>query len=242
MLDDLITTATSTEESERGASVALLPVGSFEQHGSHLPLITDTVVACAIAAEIAKSYPVLRLPPLTVSCSHEHAAWAGTVSISAKTLYATINDIAASLERSGIRKLVIVNGHGGNYVLSNVVQEANVTEPRMSLFPTSRDWVKARDDAGLVSDFHEDMHGGEIETSILLDVWPELIRPGNETADHIANDRSHLLVLGMQEYTKTGIIGRPSLGTAEKGRAVLTSLAASFAHHAAALGGTPGSA
>lgn len=83
MRDDLITTATSSEESEHGAAVALLPVGSFEQHGAYLPLITDTVVACAIAAEIATAYPVLRLPPLTVSCSHEHAAWAGTVSISA---------------------------------------------------------------------------------------------------------------------------------------------------------------
>lgn len=237
MLDDLITTATSTEEAAREASVALLPVGSFEQHGSYLPLITDTVVACAITAEIARSYPVLQLPPLTVSCSHEHAAWAGTVSISARTLYATIDDISASLERSGVRKLVVVNGHGGNYVLSNVVQEANVGGARMSLFPTRRDWAKAREDAGLVSDIHEDMHGGEIETSILLDAWPELVRRGNETADHIADHRNHLLVLGMEAYTKNGVIGRPSLGTAEKGRAVLGSLAASFAHHASALGG-----
>ena len=109
MKDDLITTATSGDEAARGASVALLPVGSFEQHGDHLPLITDTVVACAIAAEIAKSYPVLRLPPLTISCSHEHAGWAGTVSISAKTLYTVVQDIAASLEVSDVRKLVLVN-------------------------------------------------------------------------------------------------------------------------------------
>ena len=236
MRSDLLTMATSREEAERGAQVAVLPVGSFEQHGEHLPLLTDTVVACAIAAEIAQGYPVLRLPPLTVACSHEHAAWAGTVSISATTLSATINDIAASLERSGVRKLVVVNGHGGNYVLSNVVQEANVDEPRMSLFPTREDWNRARKDAGLTSDAHEDMHGGEAETSILLDTWPELIRPGNENADHVANHRGHLLVLGMQGYTKTGIIGRPSLGTAEKGRAILASLATSFAAHIGALG------
>lgn len=132
---------------------------------------------------------------------------------------------------------MIVNGHGGNYVLNNVVQEANVVEPRMSLFPTRDDWAKARDAAGLSSHAHEDMHGGEIETSILLDVWPELIRPGNETADHVADDRGHLLVLGMQAYTKSGIIGRPSLGTAEKGRAVLASLASSFPGHVSALRG-----
>lgn len=74
---DLITTATSSDESERAASVAVLPVGSFEQHGAHLPLVTDTVVACAIAKAVAERYDLFLLPPVTISCSHEHAAWRG---------------------------------------------------------------------------------------------------------------------------------------------------------------------
>lgn len=228
---DLITTATSYEERDRNAAIAVLPVGSFEQHGAHLPLITDTVVACAIASHIANTYPVLRLPPITISCSHEHAAWAGTVSISARTLYDLVRDVAASLERSDVQRLVIVNGHGGNYVLANIVQEASVRGPLMSLFPTGDDWGQARQAAGLASSAHEDMHAGEIETSILLHVWPELIRPGNQNADHVANERTHFLATGLAPYTTTGVIGRPSLGTAEKGKAVLASLATTFGAH-----------
>ncbi|WP_338012774.1 creatininase family protein [Streptomyces sp. MJM1172] len=162
----LLTTATSTDAQERQPRVAVLLIGSFEQHGRYLPLITDTAIACIISQEIANTYPVDLLPPITMSCSHEHAAFPGTVSISAKTLYAVIDDIRAFLARSGIHKLVIVNGHGGNYVLSNVVQEANVDGPAVSLFPLGADWDRARDHAGLLSDRHAAMHAGEIETSI----------------------------------------------------------------------------
>lgn len=229
---DLITSATAADEKQRDASVAVLPIGSFEQHGDFLPLITDTVVACAIAQEIAKAYPVMLLPPVTVSCSHEHAAWRGTVSISARTLYQVVADIADSLNRSGVQRLVLVNGHGGNYVLSNVVQEYTAVHgPVMSLFPQPHDWTKARIDAGMETDSHEDMHAGELETSLLLHVAPQLVRAGHESADWIASDRPHLLTLGMSAYTSSGVIGRPSLGTAEKGKAALGSLAASFADH-----------
>ena len=229
---ELITAATAADEKQRDASIAVLPIGSFEQHGNFLPLITDTVVACAIAQAVARTYPVMLLPPITVSCSHEHAAWRGTVSISARTLYQIIADIADSLDRSGVERLVLINGHGGNYVLSNVVQEYTAAHgPKMSLFPQSHDWTKARVDAGMETDSHEDMHAGELETSLLLHVAPHLVRPGNETADWIASDRPHLLTLGMSAYTRSGVIGRPSLGTAEKGKAALDSLAASFADH-----------
>jgi creatinine amidohydrolase len=236
VLADLITTATTAEEQTKDASVAVLPVGSFEQHGRYLPLITDTVVACAITSELARTYPVRVLPPITISCSHEHAAWPDTISIRASTLYTLISDITASLHRSGIDKLVMVNGHGGNYVLANITQEANVGQACVGLFPGPQDWDKARVDAGLSTTAHEDMHAGEIETSILLHVWPQLVRAGNETADHLANDRPQLLTLGMGAYTTTGVIGRPSAGTAEKGKAVLHSLTGSFADHFRALG------
>ncbi|MGN9913596.1 creatininase family protein [Phytohabitans sp. LJ34] len=229
---NLITTATAEDERRRDAAVAVLPVGSFEQHGAFLPLVTDTVVACAIARQLAEAYPLLLLPPLTVSCSQEHASWPGTVSISARTLHLMIEDIAGSLRRSGVERVVLVNGHGGNYVLSNVVQEYTATHgPTMTLFPMGRDWDRARAESEMVTDSHEDMHAGELETSLLLHVAPELIRPGNEAADWIANDRPHLLTLGMGAYTTSGVIGRPSLGTAEKGKAALHSLTTSFAAH-----------
>ncbi|MFF9003398.1 creatininase family protein [Streptomyces achromogenes] len=219
---------TTEDVRARGARVAVLPVGSFEQHGPYLPLATDTLVACAVAREIAAAYPVVLLPPVTVSCSHEHASWPGTVSISAVTLHAVVSDIAASLRRSGVSALVVVNGHGGNYVLGNVVQEASARGERMALFPAAEDWETARERAGVVTSLLTDMHAGEIETSILLHAHPEFVRPDYESADFTADDRRHLLTLGMSAYTESGVIGRPSLGSADKGRKLLASLAESF--------------
>ncbi|WP_189081848.1 creatininase family protein [Mangrovihabitans endophyticus] len=233
---DLITTATSKDEADRGVTVALLPVGSFEQHGDYLPLATDTIIACVIAREIAQHYPVMVLPPITISCSHEHAAWRGTVSISARTLHQVVTDIAESLSASGVDKLAIISGHGGNYVLSNIAQEASVRGPHIAVFPQASDWNKAREDAGLESTGHEDMHAGEIETSLLLATYPDVVRPGNETADWTADDRRHLLTLGMAEYTKSGVIGRPSLGNESKGLEILHSLRDSFAPYLSLLG------
>ncbi|MPY84091.1 MAG: creatininase family protein [Actinophytocola sp.] len=198
----LVPLDTTVDEAHRRASVAVLPVGSFEQHGPCLPLATDTLIACAIAREIADCYPVRRLPPVTISCSHEHAAWPGTVSISSATLAAMVRDIAASVA-SG---LVVVNGHGGNYVLGNVVQDGQ----RMALFPGPLDWRAACAAAGIVTPPDSDMHAGEIETSILL-------------------------TLGLSPYSDSGVVGRPSLASAAKGRAFLASLAESFAGYLAVL-------
>ena len=115
----LITLTTSADVQDRRPNLALLPVGSYEQHGAYLPLATDTIVAMAIANRISLDYNVLSLPPVTLSCSHEHHAWPGTVSISHRTLAAIIQDVLESIRSQGIRGLAIVNAHGGNYVLSN---------------------------------------------------------------------------------------------------------------------------
>jgi creatinine amidohydrolase len=226
-----ISTATSHDEAERAATVAVLPVGSFEQHGGHLPLSTDTLVACAIARRIADDYSLLLLPPIAISCSHEHAGFAGSVSISSSTLCTVVRDVAASLEQAGVPNLVVANCHGGNYALSNVVQEANLGRRRMLLFPRNEDWDDARTAAGLDTDNQEDMHGGEAETSILLAEAPEVVRPTYVGADFEVHDRRYLLTTGMSGLTKTGIIGRPSLATAAKGAALLNAFSAAFRSH-----------
>jgi len=232
---DPLPKATSPQVAAAEPSVAVLPVGSFEQHGQYLPLVTDTIVACAIAGAIATRYNLLQLPPVAIACSHEHAGFTGTVSISARTLYQVIRDIADSLEHQGIRQLVLVNGHGGNYVLGNIVQEANVKDRRMALFPHRDDWDHARKAGGLTTSSHEDMHGGELETSILLHVSPDSVRSGFEGADHIVGERTHLHIVGMAGYTESGLIGRPSLATAEKGQLALADLVGSFQRHLAEL-------
>ncbi|MEW1861222.1 creatininase family protein [Streptomyces sp. NPDC088194] len=95
----------------------------------------------------------------------------------------------------------------------------------MTLFPTPAEWTRAREHAGLATNSHDDMHAGEIETSILLHAEP----------DHAAPDRPFLLTHGMRAYTDTGVIGYPSHATAAKGKAVLTSLTHDFETHLHAL-------
>jgi len=225
----LLPRQTAPEVDAANPAHAVLPVGSFEQHGPHLPLITDTVVASLIAGELAQTYGLFALPPVPVSCSHEHHAWRATVSVPSTVLAAYVSGICDSVASSGFRSLVLVNGHGGNYVLANVVQEANAAGRHMALFPAKEDWRQARIDADLDSTDHEDMHAGELEASILLHAAPDLVRAGYQSGDHLADDRRDLLTTGMGAYTASGVIGKPSRASAEKGKALLASLTGSFA-------------
>ena len=224
-----------TAADARDRTVAVLPVGSFEQHGTFLPLATDTVIAVTVAEAVAAAHPVLVLPPVTISCSHEHAAWPGTVSISAPTLYAIVRDVAESLRLGGIGKLALVNGHGGNYVLGNVVQEASARGERMALFPTELDWLAARAAGGVETGPDTDMHAGELETSLLLHTHPALVPPGHAAHDERADDRNRMLTRGLGPYTRSGVVGHPSLATAEKGAGALAYLVETFADVLAAL-------
>lgn len=127
---------------------------------------------------------------------------------------------------------MIVNAHGGNQVLSNVVQTANAHTPgSMTLFPTRADSDTARRGAGLESSAHVDMHAGELEVSLLAATVPDVIRDGPRDQDHTADDRNLLLVHGMSAYTGSGVIGRPSAAATAKGAAVLDSLTRSFRDH-----------
>ena len=223
------TTETSQEIEARKPRFAVVPVGSFEQHGAHLPVTTDTLIAAGIADALCSDHWGLLLPPVAVTCSHEHAGFAGTASISATTLLAVLSDMLVSLEHAGIDLMVLVNGHGGNYVLSNFAQEANVERPRVYLAPVRQQWQAAMDAGGIESGISEDMHGGELETSLMLHMYPELVRPKHLRKDHDAPDRPLLTLHGMRHYTTSGIVGFPSRATAEKGAAVLTHLVASIA-------------
>ena len=233
----MLPTTTSPDIAALNPDTAILPTGSFEQHGGHLPLATDSLIATAIAERLATDYHLFQLPVLTFGCSHEHADFSGTVSIRAATLTAVIDDVFDSLAQSGIERLVIVNAHGGNYVLSNVVQEGNAAGRRMALFPQGSEWEEARSEAGVATSNHDDMHAGEAETSILLHRFPDVVRESHTTADHLAEDRRYLLTTGIRSYAPDGVIGRPSLASAQKGDDLLRSFSRVFKQHLAVLRG-----
>lgn len=98
----------------------------------------------------------------------------------------------------------------------------------MALYPATGDWAEARAAAGMQTTDRQDMHAGELETSILLFAAPDLVSASYSQADHTADSRDGLLTLGMQGYTETGVIGRPSLATATKGATAIDSLTKSF--------------
>jgi creatinine amidohydrolase len=214
---------TNREIEARKPETAVLPVGAFEQHGPHLPMTTDTLIAVAIAERICQQSSVFLLPPLTISCSHEHIGFFGNLFISSETLEKCIREVLNSIAHSGINQVAIVNAHGGNYVLRNLAQEVNLTEQRLLLWPTNQHWQIAVQYAGIESSIHEDMHAGEIETSILLHLNPDLVRIG-QIQDHQASERFYLHLKGMKEYTSSGVIGFPSRATAQKGALLLESL------------------
>ena len=209
-------------------ALAVLPVGAFEQHGGHLPLRDrQPDRGPRSPGGLAENVGGLLLPVLPISCSQEHSGFPGTVWLTAGTLAAVVADIRASLAHSGIERLAIVNAHGGNLVLAHLVREANLDGPRVWLGPGRHIQEAAFAAAGIETGVHDDMHAGEYETSVLLHCWPHLVRM-EAAADELA-ERPLLAVRGLAAYSRSGVVGRPTRATAEKGSKALEAMTAAMA-------------
>ena len=219
----IINTDTCDEIASRKPRFAVVPIGSYEQHGAHLPVTTDTLIASLIARAVCDAYAGWLIAPITITCSHEHSGFPGSVSISAQTLIHMVKDLVASIEGNRIALTVLINAHGGNYVIGNIAQELNVGKPRVMVYPAREHWGWAMTQAGVESTLSADMHGGEVETSILLHAMPEVVKT-ELIKDCDAGDRALLTLYGMRHYTKQGIIGFPSKASAQKGELLLRGL------------------
>ncbi len=165
---------------DAGRAIALLPVAAIEQHGPHLPVSVDATIADGLLAEIRPLMPpdssVLVLPLQAVGKSNEHAGFPGTLTLSAETLIRLWTEIGESVARAGIRKLVIFNSHGGQPQIADIV--ARDLRVRLGMFVVMANWYKLGEPEGLFppDELKWGIHGGSVETSLMLHFRPDLVR------------------------------------------------------------------
>jgi creatinine amidohydrolase len=218
---------TWTELAEPPVATVLVPVGSTEQHGPHLPLDTDTRIAEAVARGAAArlSERTLVAPAVAYGSSGEHEMFPGTVSIGQEALRAILVELGRSAGRWA-RRLVFVNGHGGNVVVLRGVVALLREEGR-----DARWWGCALPPGG---GFAQDGHAGRTETSIMLALAPELVRVQRAAAGNTAPMRELLPAMmadGVRAVSANGVLGDPAGASAREGGlmlAALTEACASF--------------
>ena len=220
-------------------AVAVLPLGATEQHGPHLPLSVDTVLVEGVVNEaighLTASDPVLFLPTLPVGLSVEHTGFAGTLSLSSQTTLALWLDLAASVARAGVKKLLLFNAHGGHVGLMDVAARDMRGQLGLTVFGSS--WYQLPL-GGAMQAFsaHEQrfgVHAGDVETSMMLALAPEHVSmsaaqnfesAATRRAAHynlLGDGRSAKLGWHMQDYNHQGAAGDAADATAKKGHALL---------------------
>jgi creatinine amidohydrolase len=237
------------------ATVALLPVAAVEQHGPHLPLATDALINDAVVrAALQQPLPqctLLVLPAQTVGFSPEHTSFGGTLTIADTTLADVWTDLGRSVARAGVRKLVIFNTHGGQKPLVDLVAMRLRSECRMLVARASYFAFGTPPGVFDAAEAAHDIHGGEVETSLMLHVAPELVRTA-EIADfrglpHELAARNRLLgaekPVGIgwrsEDLTPSGACGNAARAHAQKGAKHLAHLAERLGVLVAELAATP---
>ena len=175
--ENLSTVEFSTRD--MGRTIALLPVAATEQHGPHLPLAVDAIINAAVIDAMLEAAPVnsrvLVLPAQNIGLSEEHNRFPGTLSLTAETLIAAWSEIGESVARAGVKRLVIFNSHGGNPPVMDIV--ARRLRGQCGLLAVTANWYDLVniEDLFTETERRHGIHGGAVETSILLHLHPELV-------------------------------------------------------------------
>ncbi len=222
---------------DRPNLIAVLPVGAIEQHGPHLPLSVDQAIVEGVVAatlpHLSDDCPALFLPTLPVGKSDEHSRWPGTLTLSAATLIAMWTEIGDSVAAAGVRKLVLLNSHGGQMAaLDIVVRDLRI---RHGMLAVAANWFGMGLPKGLFPADEErfGLHAGDMETSVMLALQSQNVDMAQARDFHpwvadLAQANRHLglgpggrIGWQAQDMNPAGACGNAAAATAEKGRAVL---------------------
>ena len=204
------------------ARAIIVPLGSTEQHGFHLPLNTDSTIADYLALEVAKRTNCLVTPTLTYGQVWSAKDFPGTIAIQERTYINFLKDIVTSLESKSPRNIILFSGHLGNVAPSKIAARELLDEKGFNNvyhFSYVVDMKQAA--AGIMETelWHgSGLHGGEMETSVLLRITPELVRMDKAQADYpVRPPDLDIRPISWIEFAKQGIFGDPTKATAEKG-------------------------
>lgn len=201
----------------------ILPVGSIERHGDHLPIGTDTMVAYELSKLVAEEVDnLLVLPPITYGVSGHYASFAPTLSLKADTMIRILEDVLESVIRHGFEKIIIFNGHDGNISPIEIAsRNMKVLYPEVKIAVQNAWWVTAGKllPPGTFEVWNGLGHAGEGETSMVLALHPELVEmkyaKGRVPKDLPENMEIKWL---FSELTSNGATGDPTRGTEKKGK------------------------
>jgi creatinine amidohydrolase len=221
-------------------AVAVLPVAAIEQHGPHLPLSVDTTlvngVVNASLAHLPADLPVLFLPTQQIGKSNEHIRFPGTLTLSAQTLISVWMELGASVARSGIKKLLLLNSHGGQVSVMDIVARDLRSAHDLIVYHTS--WYNLPLGDAVTGLFPPEehrfgIHAGDMETSMMLALAPQLVDMAQAKNFHsssqdraakypiLGNGTSAKLGWQMQDYNPAGAAGNAAAATAAKGHALV---------------------
>ena len=203
--------------------LAILSVGSIEQHGPHMSVITDWAIADAVGRGVAEASGGFYIPALPISTNKESRGKRGSVGMQSDTFYRMMFDICEDLMAQGFKRIGIVQTHGGIFVMTPLVRELNA-KYNPHLFVAKLDmleicWPKFKSAGILETD--TELHAGEGETSFMLHLHPELVDM-SKAVDYVPKvPRGYLSYAPFLRCSPSGVWGEPTKATAEKGKRLL---------------------